>query len=74
MMATYAQIAEGVVVEIIHPIFDEEGNEIAIGRRFHPDFVKTLVDVTNVEPPVHVGQLYADGAFSDPPEGLLSVA
>lgn len=73
-MKTYARIdnpnpedpAQEIVVEIIRPMVDVDGNEIPIGDRFHPDFVKTLVDVTSTEPTPQVGWIYAGGVFAPP--------
>ncbi|MDP9893226.1 hypothetical protein J2W32_001469 [Variovorax boronicumulans] len=50
----YARIDGGKVVEIILPATDEDGADIAIERRFHPDFVATLV-------PIPAGQEVATG-------------
>ncbi len=39
----YARMLDGEVVEIIEPFFDEEGREVPIEERFHPEIVTTLV-------------------------------
>lgn len=49
-MHAYAQIQGGVVMEIIQPLTALDGTEIPIGQRFTPEFVATLVDVTNISP------------------------
>lgn len=49
-MATYARIDNGVVVEIISPRLYDDGTEIPIELRFTPQFVATLIDVTNEDP------------------------
>ncbi|RAS35870.1 hypothetical protein BX591_104200 [Paraburkholderia bryophila] len=49
-MRTYARIDSGFVVEIIQPMTDADGNEIPIVDRFTPEFVATLVDVTDSSP------------------------
>jgi hypothetical protein len=61
-MKTYAQLSNGVVTEIIEPaVYDVDyndergtqhtkGDEIPIGDRFTPEFVSTLVDVTETDP------------------------
>ncbi|KVE34288.1 hypothetical protein [Burkholderia sp. TSV86] len=49
-MAIYARIYEGAVVEIIHPMLDDEGSEIPIGQRYTRELVESMVDVTDVEP------------------------
>jgi hypothetical protein len=64
-MKRYACIADNKVVEIINGMADEEGNEIPIEHRFHPDFVAQLVDVTGVADVVP-GWDYGQGTFSPP--------
>lgn len=64
----------GTVAEIIEPMLDDGGNEIAIERRYHPDLVKTFVDITGIEPRpagwwTYVGPLGPDatpGTFTPP--------
>jgi hypothetical protein len=63
-MTTYARIDDGKVVEIIGPMANDDGDEIAIEDRFHPDIVASLVDVTGTA--VEVGWSYISGAFSAP--------
>jgi hypothetical protein len=49
-MKTYARIVSGAVFEIIDPVSDASGNEVPIDERFTPEFVATLVDITDVSP------------------------
>ena len=53
-MSIYARIQNGIVAEIIEPMFydegESEGQEVPIANRFHPEIVATLVDVTSVTP------------------------
>lgn len=75
MMKKYARVVEGVVVEIILPAaYDmdspegvepgwHKGDDIPIDRRFHPDFLATLIDVSDGED-VAVGYRYQDGIFT----------
>lgn len=65
-MKIYARLDDGVVVEIINPMTDAEGSEIAIERRFHPDFVAMLVDVTELAPPPTEFYTYDGAAFHAP--------
>jgi hypothetical protein len=64
-MKTYARIDGGKVVEIIAPLSNDEGAEVPIEARFHPDIVVSLVDVTDV-PEVSEGWTY-DGNTVTPP-------
>ncbi|WP_125902736.1 hypothetical protein [Burkholderia multivorans] len=66
-MKTYARIADGMVAEIIRPMADEDGNEIPIDQRFHPDLVATFVDITDMSPQPSERDLYDGETFSDPP-------
>lgn len=65
-MQTYARIVNGVVEEIIGPMTDEEGKEIAISDRFHPLIVDTLVDVAMIVPMPSQGWTYDGKTFSAP--------
>lgn len=64
-MKTYARIDGDTVVEFILPVVIE-GEEIAIDRRYHPDFVATLV-VVPAGAAVAVGDSYVGGQFGPPP-------
>ncbi|OWT69201.1 MULTISPECIES: hypothetical protein [unclassified Achromobacter] len=65
-MHYYAYVIDGVVIEIITPMTDENGDEIPVEQRYHPDFVKELVDITNVSPRPEQSWTY-DGATFLPP-------
>lgn len=73
-MKTYAHVQDGRVVEIILPMvyeFDADdesykaGDEIPINQRFTPEFVATLVDISEVSPQPTVGMAYDGTTFSD---------
>ena len=49
-MHTYARVVNGVVMEIILPATDQNGNEVPIAGRFTPDLVAEMIDVTSVIP------------------------
>ena len=61
-MNIYARVEDGVVMEIIPP--REDGLEIE--KRFHPDFVATLVDITDVSPAPDQRWTYDGETFSPP--------
>lgn len=63
----YARIDNGIVVEIISPLTDDNGADIPIERRFHPDFVATLVSIPAVST-VAEGDTYDGHSFGPPPE------
>ncbi|MBN3788308.1 hypothetical protein [Burkholderia sp. Ac-20353] len=65
-MAKYARVDSGTVMEIIGPIFFEDGTEIPIAERFTPDFVATLVDITNASPSPQQDWTYNGSTFSQP--------
>ncbi|WP_176048138.1 hypothetical protein [Burkholderia sp. BCC1644] len=69
-MSTYARIGSiggvDMVMEIIHPIEDDEGNEIPVTERFTPEFVATLVDVTSVAPTPDQWWTYDGNEFKVP--------
>lgn len=69
----YARIDDGKVVEIILPAADDDGSSIAIERRFHPDFVSTLVAIP-VGQEVATGDTWAEanGFGPAPPPPALS--
>lgn len=66
-MHTYVRIENGAVAEIIEPMtYDinsppgceytyNAGDEVPVGQRFVPEFVATLIDVTNVTPQPQYG-------------------
>lgn len=49
-MSVYARIYEGIVVEIIYPMLDDEERDIPIGERYTAEFVSDMVDVTDTSP------------------------
>lgn len=49
-MKYYARIEENVVMEVIEPAVMEDGTEVDINLRFTPEFVLTLVEVTDASP------------------------
>lgn len=78
-MKTYARIESGIVVEIIGPavwdvdvkgengdIIYHSGDEIDINERFTPQFVETLVEITNESPQPEGYWVYNNGIFSPP--------
>lgn len=65
-MHTYARVVEGVVVEIVQPAIDEQGNEVPIEQRFTPGFVETLRDITDMSPQPGYMWRFDGTNFSDP--------
>ncbi|SAL25753.1 Caudovirales tail fiber assembly protein [Caballeronia turbans] len=65
-MKTYARIEAGVVMEIIAPMADDEGHDIPIEERFTPEFVATLVDVTDATPMPEQRWTYDGATFAAP--------
>ncbi|WP_250489992.1 hypothetical protein [Caballeronia sp. INML2] len=57
---------KNVVFEIINPLFDSDGLEYPIKERFTPEFVATLIDVTNISPQPQQGWIYDGGVFLPP--------
>lgn len=70
-MKVYARVQDGLIVETIKPSLDEDGHPIALEDLYHPDFIATLVDVTDTVPAPLVGwnAVKVDGAwqFAPPP-------
>lgn len=66
MMKVYARIDGGCVVEIILPFVNDNGDEVPIGLRFTPEFVLTLVDITDMTPPPLEGWTYDGAVFAAP--------
>ncbi|WP_011298564.1 hypothetical protein [Cupriavidus necator] len=66
----YARLTEisgkKVVVEIIGPVYTDGGDYIPIEKRYHPDFVKLLIDVTDVAPMPGEWWTYDGSAFAPP--------
>ncbi|MDI2595036.1 tail fiber assembly protein [Pseudomonas sp. 681] len=70
MMKIYARIEGGVVVEIIQPWAGADGVQvdIPIEDRFTPEFVATLVDITDLNPMPLEQWLYDGSTFEAPTE------
>ena len=65
-MKTYARIDQGVVAEIICPWADENGNEAPIEQRFTPEFVSTLIEITDTTPVPQERWTYDGATFAAP--------
>lgn len=65
----YARIQDGLVFEVIQPMYRESGEEIPIAERFTPEFVGTLVDITSVSPAPDQRWAYDGSSFTPPTEG-----
>lgn len=51
-MTTYARMIDGLIAQIIPPIFDDKGREVPIESRFPPEVVEQLVEYPpRAEPP-----------------------
>jgi hypothetical protein len=68
------RIEQGRAVEIILPLAYEEsaadgayqaGDEVPIAQRFTPEFVQTLVDISDLSPRPVVGMAYDGATFSE---------
>lgn len=46
----YALISNDLVMEVIEPHILEDGSEVPIEERFTPEFITTLVNVTDEDP------------------------
>lgn len=62
----YAHVIDGRVVELIQPMYRDDGEEVAIGDRFSAEMVAQMVDVTDVSPKPSSGDVatIVDGAWS----------
>ncbi|MDR3370728.1 hypothetical protein [Rhodoferax sp.] len=65
-MKTYALIKNNLVVEIIPPVADDQGQYVPIDERFTPAFVASMVDVTSFPVEPGVGWSYDGEQFSAP--------
>ena len=63
-MKIYARIENNTVVEVIQPLLYDDGTSIPIELRFIPEFVATLIDITDVDPMPEERWEYIDGLFS----------
>jgi hypothetical protein len=61
----YARLENNVVQEIIKPLLYDDGTDIPIELRFIPEFVATLVDITNEQPMPDERWVYLDGEFTE---------
>lgn len=71
-MTSYARIVSGLVLEIIPPVFDAEGEEVPIAARFTPDIAAEMVAIPQGTA-VLAGYTY-DGALFTPPVSSLTLA
>jgi hypothetical protein len=50
----YARVQDGIVVEVILPYVDPEGNQVKIAERFHSSLIdgtiSWMVDITSISP------------------------
>jgi hypothetical protein len=79
-MKSYARIQDGVVMEVIPPMtYDADspvgveppwkaGDEIPIDRRYTPELVATMVDITGISPQPQQWWTYDGAKFSPPSE------
>jgi len=61
----YARIENGLAVEIVEPMLDDDGNEVPIEDRFHPEIVATLIDITGVQPSPRQGWTFDGTNFAE---------
>lgn len=66
MIKIYARIENGVVLEIIKPLLDDDGNEFPVAARFVPELAAQMIDVTDVSPMPEQRWTY-DGTTFTPP-------
>lgn len=66
-MKSYARVEKSVVLEVIAPAVDDQGNEIPIDDRFTAEFVSTLVDITGLKPQPDQHWIYEGMVFSPAP-------
>jgi Caudovirales tail fibre assembly protein, lambda gpK len=74
MPKTYAYIVDGAVREIILPFTNNDGEEVPIEDRYTADFVKNLIDITDLNPAPDQQWTYAEGKFAAPVPYQPSVA
>ncbi|TCK43973.1 hypothetical protein B0G84_2321 [Paraburkholderia sp. BL8N3] len=65
-MKIYARIENGVVMEIIKPLLDDDGNEFSVAARFVPELVAQMIDVTSASP-IPAQRWTYDGTTFTPP-------
>jgi Caudovirales tail fibre assembly protein, lambda gpK len=66
-MKSYARLDHDVVVEIITPPIDLEGNQYSIDVCYTPEFVATCIEVTNIDPQPEQGWVYNGVAVAPAP-------
>jgi hypothetical protein len=65
-MKTYVLLSDGVVVEVIRPLVDAEGQEIPIADRYTPEFVAAMADVSGMSPFPAEGWVKTGDGFAAP--------
>lgn len=65
-MRTYARLDNGIIVEIITPPLNLEGNQYAIEQCFPAEFVATMVEITGLDPLPDQGWTYDGSVFALP--------
>lgn len=65
-MKTYACVNDGVVVEIIPPYLLDDGAYVSIENRYTPEYIDTLIDITEVGPKPAQGWSYDGTTFAAP--------
>ncbi|WP_338585884.1 tail fiber assembly protein [Pseudomonas sp. MAG733B] len=65
-MKIYALIDRCVVVEIILPFFNNEGEYVPIDQRYTPQMVAQMVDITNLNPQPECFWTYDGSVFAAP--------
>lgn len=66
VMRTYARVENGVVVEMVTPINDPEGNQYPLEVCFPPSFVEQCIEVTDMDPQPTERWTYIGGVFAEP--------
>ncbi len=66
-MSSYARVSDNKVVEVITLTqIDSEGNLVPVELCYAPEFVESLVDITNLSSKPSEGFNYNNGVFSAP--------
>nr|WP_314614276.1 tail fiber assembly protein [uncultured Pseudomonas sp.] len=63
---TYVRVQDGLVYETVSPFINDAGDYVPIEERFAPDYVNSLVDITDVSPQPEPWWTYSEGVFSPP--------
>lgn len=69
-MKTYAYVVNNVIAEVILPAINDDGDEISIDNRFHPDFVSSLVDISKIKPLPLQGYILRNNKFVSPADSI----